>query len=145
MNMPEELPDVLVAAFKAEERIVAQIDTLLAHHDVHLHRYMLKPTNEALAQVLKVVIAHYQINLAVQSVKHFRPFGSTTQTEVTQVKHCIVHSHDTIPIRDYRLVHLLHVLERSVAELDDVRMIEMGVGSEERTLWVKIEVHCSDR
>jgi hypothetical protein len=68
--MPEELPDILVAAFKAQERIVAEIDPLLAHHDVHLHCHMFKATDKALAQVLQIVIAHYQIDLTIQAVEH---------------------------------------------------------------------------
>ena len=40
-------------------------------------------------------------------------------------------------------VHLLHVFERAVAEVDDVCMIEMGIGSEERMFWGEFEVHDS--
>ena len=80
--MAEELPDLPVTSFKAEEGIVAQIDPLLTHRNMHLHRHMLKAADEALAQVLQVVIAKYQINLAVQPVKHLCPLGGTTQAEV---------------------------------------------------------------
>jgi len=38
---------------------------------------------------------------------------------------------------------MFYILEWPVAELDDVRVIEMGVGGEERVLWIEIEVHCS--
>ena len=72
--MPEELPDLPITAFKAEEWIVTQIDPLLADSNMHLHRHMLEAADEALAQVLQVVIAKYQINLAVQPVKHLCPF-----------------------------------------------------------------------
>ena len=34
---------------------------------------------------------------------------------------------------------MLHILEWPVAELDDVRVIEMGVGSEERVLGLKLK------
>ena len=141
--MPEELPDILVTAFKAQERIVAEIDLLLAHHDVHLHRHMLKATDEALAQVLQVVIAHYQKDLSIQSVEHFGPLSSTTQAEISQVEYCVIGPDYPVPIRYQRFVHLLHILERSVAELDDVRMVEMGIGREECMLRIEIEVHCS--
>ena len=141
--MPEELPDVLVTAFKAKKGIVAEIDSLLAHHDVHLHCHMLKATDKALAQVLQVVIAHYQIDSAIKAVEHFGPLSSTTQTEVAQVKHCVIGPDYPVPIVNQCLIHLLHILERSVAELDDVRVIEMGVGREECMLRIKIEVHCS--
>ena len=140
--MPEELPDVLVATFEAKKGIVAEIDPLLAHHDVHLHRHVLKATDEALAQVLQVVIAHYQIDFSIKAVEHFCPLSGTTQAEIAQVEYCIVWFYDAIPIRDYRLVHLFHILERSVAELDDICVIEMGVGGKERMLRIEIEVHC---
>ena len=57
------------------------------------------------------------------------------------MKYGIVRSHHAIPIHNHRLIHPLHVLERSVAELDDVRVVEMSVGREECVLWVKSEVH----
>ena len=55
--MPEELPDVLVAALEAKKWIVAEINPLLADHDVHLHCHMFKATDKALSQILQVVIA----------------------------------------------------------------------------------------
>ena len=63
--MAEELPDLPVTSFKAEEGIVTQIDPLLADSNMHLHCHVLKAADEALAQVLQIVIAEYQINLAV--------------------------------------------------------------------------------
>ena len=122
---------------------MAEIDSLLAHHDVHLHCHMLKATDKALAQVLQVVIAHYQIDSTIQTVEHFGPLSSSTQTEVAQVKYCVIGSDYPIPIFYHRFIHLLHILKRSVAELDDVRMVEMGVGREKRVIWIEIEVHCS--
>ena len=72
--MAEELPDLPVTSFKAEEGIVAQIYPLLADSNMHLHRHVLKVADKALPQVLQVVIAEYQIYLAVQPVKHLCPF-----------------------------------------------------------------------
>ena len=57
------------------------------------------------------------------------------------MKYGIVRSHHTIPISNHSLIHLLNILERTITELDDVRMVEMRVGSEERMLCVKSEVH----
>ena len=59
------------------------------------------------------------------------------------MEYCIVYSHNPIPIFYHRFIHLLHILKRSVAELDDVRMVEVGVGREKRVIWIEIEVHCS--
>ena len=59
VDMTEELPNLPVTTLKAEEWVVTQIDPLLADSDMHLHRYMLKSADEALAQVLQVVIAEY--------------------------------------------------------------------------------------
>ena len=141
--MPEELPDILVTAFKAQERIVAEIYPLLAHHNVHLHCYVFKATDEALAQVLQVMIAHYQKDSTIKAVEHLCPLGSTTQAEIAQVEYCVIGPDYPVPIRYQRFIHLLHILERSVAELDDVRMVKMRVGREERMLRIEIEVHCS--
>ena len=59
------------------------------------------------------------------------------------MEYCVVLTYDIVPISDYRFIHLFHILERAVAEMDDVRMVEVRVGSEKRALRVEIEVHCS--
>ena len=66
---------------------------------------------------------------------------SVTQTEVTEVEHGVVRPYCGIPIGDYRLIHLLYISERTVAKPDDVRMVEMRVGCEERMFCVKLEIH----
>jgi hypothetical protein len=48
---------------------MVQINALLAHLDVHLHRYMLEPVHEALTDIFPVVVAHDEVYLAIQAVK----------------------------------------------------------------------------
>jgi len=62
---------------------MVQIYPLLADLYVHLHCHMFKSVNVALAYILQIVVAHNQIYLAVQPVKHFSPFSRTAKTEIT--------------------------------------------------------------
>ena len=106
---------------------MAQIDSLLANFYVHLHGYVFKPVDESLADVLQVVIAKYQIDSAIQTVKHPRPLCRSTQTEIAQVENYVICPYHAVPIRYHHLVHLLCILERTVAKPDDVLMIEMRI------------------
>ena len=141
VDMAEQLPHILVAAFEAEEGIVAKVDFPLAYLYAHLHGHVLEPSEESLADVLQVVVAEDEIDFAVQAVKKPCPFCRTSQTEVAEMEHGVIHSDHLVPIGDYRLVHLFDIPERAVAKPDDVRMVEMRVGSEERVFRIKLEIH----
>jgi hypothetical protein len=54
----------------------------------------------------------------------------------------IIRSNYIVPVGDNGFVHLAHSLERTIAILQYVGMIEMGVGSEEQPVTVKLEIHC---
>ena len=127
MDVTEQLPNILVSAFKTKERIVTEVYSLLAYLNVHLHGYMLKALNEALADVLQVMIAHDKIYLAMKPIKNLRPLCCSTQTEITQMKHCVINSYYTIPICYHYLVHLHYILERTIAEAYDIRMVEVRI------------------
>ena len=47
----------------------------------------------------------------------------------------------SVPVFNQCLVHLVYVLEWTVAESDDIGMVEMRIGREERVLGVEIVVH----
>ena len=100
---------------------------MLAHFDVHLHGNVFKPVYESLTDVLQVMISEYQIEFAVQTVKYLCPFCRTTQAEIAQVENGVIFTYRIVPIRYHHLVHLLYVLERTIAKPDDVRMIEMRI------------------
>ena len=94
---------------------------------MHLHGNVFKPIYESLTDVLQVMIAEYQVDFTVQTVKYFRPLCCATQTEITQVENSIICTYHAVPISYHHLVHLLSVLERTIAKPDDVRMIEMRI------------------
>ena len=139
--MAKQLPHILVAAFEAEEGIVAKIDFPLAYLYAHLHGHVLEPSEESLADVLQVVVAEDEIYPAVQPVKKPCPLSRTSQTEVAEMEDSVVLSDRLVPIGDYRLVHLIDIPERTVAKPDDVCMVEMRVGREERMFRIKLEIH----
>ena len=141
MDVTEQLPDILVAAFKTKERIVTEVYSLLADFDVHLHSHMLKAADESLSNVLQIVVTHDQIYLAIQTVEYLCPFCRTTQAEIAQVENRIIFTYHAVPIRYHHLVHLLYVLERTIAKPDDVRMIEVRIRCEERMFCIKLEIH----
>ena len=97
-----------------------QIYPLLADFYVHLHCYMLKSINVALAYIFQIVITHNQIYLSVQPVKDFSPFGRTAKTEIAQMKDGVILPDCIVPIRDYSLIHHFHILERSITETNDI-------------------------
>ena len=139
--MSEELPHIFVASLKTQKRKVTQIYFLLADHYVHLHRHMFKASDESLSDILQIVIAEYQIDFTIQAIKHLCPFGSTTQTEIAQVEYCVIGSNDIIPVCYHGLIHLLYILERTVAEAYDIRMTKMRIGCKERMFCIKLEIH----
>ena len=55
---------------------------------MHLYRYMLKATNKALAQVLQVVIAHYQIDFSIKAVEHLGVGGEERMIRIEIEVHC---------------------------------------------------------
>lgn len=127
MNVAKQLPNVLITAFEAEERIVVQIDALLAHLDMHLHSYMLESAHEALTDVLKVVVTHDEIYLAVQTVKKPGPLGSSAKAEVSQMKDDVILTDKFIPISYNSLIHFINVLEWTLAVAYNIGMVEVGV------------------
>ena len=122
---------------------MTQVDLPLAYLYSHLHGHMLEPSEESLSDVLQVVVAKDEIDFAVQPVKKLCPLSRTSQTEVAEVEYGVIHSYCGIPIGYNRLIHLIHIPERTVAKPDDVRMVEMRVGCEERMFCVKFEIHFS--
>ena len=106
---------------------MTEVYSLLAYLNVHLHGYMLKALNEALADVLQVMIAHDKIYLAMKPIKNLRPLCCSTQTEITQMKHRIIGSYYAVPVCYQGLIHLLYIFERAITETYDIRMVEVRI------------------
>ena len=80
MNVTKQLPDILICSPITEERIVVQINLLLAHFYEHLHGNIFKSTDEPLPDILQVVVAEYQIDLTVKPIQYLYPFVRTAQS-----------------------------------------------------------------
>lgn len=140
--MAEQLPYVvMIAALKTQIREVVQVDFLLPDLYAHRHCDMFKSVYEALSNILEVVIAENKGDSAVQTVENLIPFFSSSEAEVTEMEYDIIRSYHFVPVGDDGLVHLVNSLERTIAILQYVGVIEMGVGSEEQPVTVKLEVH----
>lgn len=143
MHMAEQLPYiVMIATIKAQIRKVIQVDFLIAYLYAHRHCNVFKPIYEALTNILEVVIAENEIDSTVETVKSLIPFISSTETEVSEMEDDIIRSNHSVPVCDDGFVHLINRLERAIAILQYVGVIEMGVGSKEQPVTVKLEVHC---
>ena len=143
MHMTEQLPDfVMIAALEAQIREVVQVDFLLADLNAHRHCDMLEPINYSLSDILEVVIAKNKVDSAVQTFENLIPLFSTSETEVSEMEDYIIRLNHIVPVSDDGFVHLIDSLERAIAILQYVGMVEMGVGSEEQPVTVKLEVHC---
>ena len=120
---------------------MVQIYFLLADRYVHLHCHMLKSVNVPLAYIFQIVVAHNQIYPAVQSVKYFSPFSRAAKTKISQMKNNIILADCIIPVGYDSFIHRFHILERPVAEANDIPMVKMGVRCKEHLAAVKLKVH----
>ena len=102
---------------------------------------MLEIFRVILPQVLDVVVAGNKVYFPVQPVQYIYPFGRTAQTEITQVEHDIFRADHAVPVRDNRFIHVRYILERPVAEPDDIGVVEVGVGCKEHPASVKFIIH----
>lgn len=102
---------------------------------------MLEVFHIILPQVLDVVVACNKIDFPIQPIQYIYPFCRTSQTEIAQVKHDIIRTNHSIPVRNNRFIHVRHILERPAAELDNVRVVEVGVGCKEHPASIKFIIH----
>ena len=143
MHMTEELPYVImIPSIKAKIRKVVQVDFLLSDLNAHRHCNVLEPIYESLPDILEVMITENEIDSAVYTIKNLIPLFSSTETEVSEMEDYIIRPNHIVPVSDDGFVHLVNSLERAIAILQYVGMVEMGVGSEEQPVTVKLEIHC---
>ena len=120
---------------------MVQIYFLLADRYVHLHCHMLKSVNVTLAYIFQIVVAHNQIYPAVQSVKNFSPLSRTAKTKISQMKNYIILTDCIIPVGYDSFIHRFHILERPVAEANDIPMEKMGIRCKKHLAAVKLKIH----
>ncbi len=77
----------------------------------------------------------------VQPIQYVYPFGRPAQTEITQVEHGILQADHAVPIGNDRFIHVRHILERPVAEPDDIGVVEEDIGCKEQPVSVKFIIH----
>lgn len=143
MNVSEELPHVsVITSIKAQVREVVQVDFLLADLNAHRHCNVLKPIYESLSDILEVMITENEVDSAIQTVENLIPLSSSTETKVSEMEDYIIRPNHVVPVSDDGFVHLIDSLERTIAILQYVGVIEMGVGSKEQPVTIKLVVHC---
>src|SRR5574344_676277 len=90
------------------------------------------------------MIAKNQMNLSIQSIQYICPFQRTTQTEISQMEHCISWRNNSVPIFNKHFIHLVNILEWTVTESNDVCVIEVGIRCKECMFCIIFIVHsCS--
>lgn len=102
---------------------------------------MLEVSRVILPQVLDVVVARNKVYFPVQPVQYIYPFGRTSQTEIAQMKHDILRADHAVPVGNHRFIHVRYILERPVAEPDDIGVVEVSVGCKEHPVSVKFIIH----
>ena len=83
---------------------------------------------------LVVVIALDEVDAAVEAADVLVGIGRVAMGEVAEMVDEIVRADRVVPVGDEGRVHLLEAAERPLADADDVRIAEMGVGGKEDTL-----------
>lgn len=142
MDVTKQLPYVvMITSLKTQIGKVVQVDFLSADLYAHRHCDVFKPIYESLSDILEVMITENEIDSAIQTIYNLIPFIGSTETEVTEMEYDIIRANHIVPVGDYGFIHLTDCLERTIAILQYVGVIEMGVGSEEQPFTVKLEVH----
>lgn len=84
-----------------------------------------------LSDRLVVMVAGYEMDLAVQVTQIGVGAAPIPVTEIAKMIDCVACADALIPTRDERLIHLRNASERPAAHADDVFVPEMGVGNKE--------------
>ena len=128
MDVPEQLPDVVViVSLIAQIGKVIQVDFILPYLYAHRHCNVFKPVYDPLPDVLEVVIAKNEIDSAVETVENPVPLVGAAKAEVAEMKHYIIRADYIVPVHYNHLVHFMNVAERTLAVVDYIRMVEMGI------------------
>ncbi len=109
-------------------------DLLPVDDDRHLLRDVLKLVDIPRSHVLEVMIPEDKDDAPMQPVKEVVPFGRSSVTEIAKMEHRGVLRDSLVPVPDKRLIHFIHVFERTAAKTDDVGMPEVSVRREENIL-----------
>ena len=123
----EQLPHIPIRAAIGEEGVMVQDDALSAYADGHLLGHELEAAHESLLDVLHVVVAQNQVDLAVQAVHDVVPVLRSAKAEVTQMEHDTIVRYGLVPATDDFLVHHHSIGKWPAAEANDVLVVEMRV------------------
>jgi hypothetical protein len=138
--MSEQLPYVRISAVKTEERVVVEINLLLFHLDAHPHGYMLESCHQSWTHISQVVVPQNKIDASVQTVEETGPLCASAQTEVAQMEDGVVFPYHAVPILHHRFVHFLDIRERTLAEFNDITVIEVSIRGKEQPISIKLEI-----
>ena len=111
-----------------------QVFAAYNYDDRHLLRDVLKPVDVPRSHVLEVMVPEDKDDAPMQPVKEVVPFGRSSVTEIAKMEHQGVLLDSFVPVLDKRLIHFIHVFERTAAKTDDVGMPEVCVRREENIL-----------
>lgn len=139
MNVTEELPDIPIGTSVTEEWIVVEDDGLAAHADGHLLDDMFEFTHVPLAEAFHVVVAQDEVFVAWQCAENVIPEVRTAVSEVSKVENNTVARYGLPPASNEFGIHLFRILERPVAESDDVLVTEVGVRCEPDVIGLEFE------
>ena len=115
---------------------------LFLNFDIHLHSNALKSAQYGWAHIPQIVVAHYEVYLAVQSVKNVVPAGSTSKGKISQVEYNVVLADHTIPVANQCLVHLLNIGKWTLTIIQDVDVVEVRVACEEQAIGLQATYYC---
>ena len=110
--------------------IVAQYNAMAALMDFADVAHACKKRS-MLSDRLVVMVAAYEMDLAVQVTQIGVGAAPIPVTEIAKMIDCVGCADALIPTRDERLIHLRNASERPAAHADDVFVPEMGVGNKE--------------
>lgn len=130
MDMAEEVPRPVPRSVPLAHGIVAQDDAMAALMDFADVAHARKERG-MMGDRLTVMIAGYEMDLAVELTQIGVCAARVPVTEVAEMIDCVARSHAFIPARDQRLIHFRNACERAAAQADDVFVPEMGVGYKE--------------
>lgn len=116
---------------------MVEIDGLVLNPYVHLKSHEFKILGVGVPIVFEIMIAHDKIMSPVQLGKVVVPYKRWSKRNIPQVEDDAILRDHGIPVLNKNPVHLTHIRERAVGELDDVLMTEMLVGGEKDLIGVK--------
>ena len=106
---------------------MVEIDGLVLNPYIHLQAHKLKILGVGVPIVFEIMIAHDKIMPPMQLRKVVVPYKRRTKCNIPQIEDNAILRDRGIPLLNKNPVHLTHIRERAVDELNDILMAEMLV------------------